>query len=208
MAVRLARLSPASGRAFPPVRRRRARSSNLQDTFHRKGSRSPASSSECAHWSSPRPFTFLWGMQSLLPYKRRGLRRFRLRPPLGGSPAAGAASARPVAMWPEDPWRRGGFRGALGGDTPDSSPGCGRGVSPRRKKSRRAEWQRAGEGRERSDAESPREPGSFPRCRKWLGQAGGMAASGRRSRAFATRKPPASPLAPGATHGYVALFMK
>src|SRR4030066_400053 len=52
---------------------------------------------------------------------------------------------------------RGAQRGVpmSGGDTPDSSPGCGRGVSPRRRKLRRAE----------------------------------PAASGRRSRALATRTP-------------------
>ena len=114
MAVRLARLSPASGRAFPPVRRRRARSSNLQDTFHRKGSRSPAASSERAHWSSPRPFTHLCGMQAFLPYKRRGLRRFRLRLTARGIPCGGRRDRarrrrRQHRRGPEAPASRGPF---------------------------------------------------------------------------------------------------
>ena len=93
--VRLARLSPAFLRSFPPARRRRARSSNLQDTFHRKGSRSPASSSKRAPRSSPRPLSRRGGMPTLLPYQRRGLRRFRRGFPLGGSPASCASVVRP-----------------------------------------------------------------------------------------------------------------
>ena len=79
MAVRLAHLSPAILRAFPPVRRRRARSSNLRCILHRKGSRSPAASSERAMRPSPSLSTFRCGSPSCFLAGTRGLRRFRLR---------------------------------------------------------------------------------------------------------------------------------
>src|SRR3990172_11482833 len=56
-----------------------------------------------------------------------------------------------------DPERSGDFLG-LGGDTPLPHPGDESGMSPG--KLRRAEWQRAGEGRERSEEEAPRALGS------------------------------------------------
>ena len=60
-----------------------------------EGSRSPAASSERAHWSSPRPFSLLCGMRTLLPYKRRGLRRFRLRLTARGIPCGGRRVCAP-----------------------------------------------------------------------------------------------------------------
>ena len=68
----------------------------------------------------------------------------------GSERAQVASIAKEVALQP-------GTRGDAGG--------VRRAAYGAREKLRRAEWQRAGEGRERSGAESPREPGALEKVR-------------------------------------------